>query len=163
MASAISVKLLNRQGQVVGPISVPRVEKTDAEWRAQLTPAQYRIARAQGTEHPFCGTLLDNKMQGVYACVCCRLPLYTSRAKFNSGTGWPSFFEPIADENIATHVDRSFGMVRVEILCARCDCHLGHVFPDGPRPTGQRHCVNSESLIFVPDTDLSELADPAAD
>ena len=163
MASAISVKLLNRQGQVVGPISVPRVEKTDAEWRAQLTPAQYRIARAQGTEHPFCGTLLDNKLQGVYACVCCRLPLYTSRAKFNSGTGWPSFFEPIADENIATHVDRSFGMVRVEILCARCDCHLGHVFPDGPRPTGQRHCVNSESLIFVPDTDLSELADPAAD
>ena len=107
MASAISVKLINRQGQVVGPISVPRVEKTDAEWRAQLTPAQYRIARAQGTEHPFCGTLLDNKLQGVYACVCCRLPLYTSRAKFNSGTGWPSFFEPIADENIATQDRKS--------------------------------------------------------
>jgi methionine-R-sulfoxide reductase len=163
MASTISVKLINRQGQVVGPITVSRVEKSDAEWRAQLTPAQYRIARAQGTEHPFCGTLLDNKLQGVYACVCCRLPLYTSRAKFNSGTGWPSFFEPIAEENVATEVDSSFGMVRVEILCARCDCHLGHVFPDGPRPTGQRHCVNSESLIFVPDTNLSELADPAAD
>ena len=139
-----------------------KVVRTDAEWRARLTPAQYAVARAQGTERPFCGTLLDNKIQGVYACVCCRLPLYASRAKFNSGTGWPSFFEPIADENITTHVDRSFGMVRVEILCARCDCHLGHVFPDGPRPTGQRHCVNSESLAFTDVDHLASLADPAA-
>jgi methionine-R-sulfoxide reductase len=160
--SKVSVKVINSQGQLVGPIDVPRVEKTDAEWRAQLTPAQFRIARSQGTEHPFCGTLLDNKADGVYACVCCGLPLFSSNAKFNSGTGWPSFFQPIAEENVATETDTAYGMVRVEILCARCDCHLGHVFPDGPRPTGQRHCVNSESLTFVDDTDLKDLADPAA-
>ena len=159
---SVSVKVFNAHGQLVGPIAVPRVEKSDAEWRAQLTPAQYKIARAQGTEHPFCGTLLDNKAHGVYACVCCGLPLFASDAKFESGTGWPSFFQPIAEENVATEVDHAFGMIRVEILCARCDCHLGHVFPDGPRPTGQRHCVNSESLVFVDATDLADLADPAA-
>jgi methionine-R-sulfoxide reductase len=158
----ISVKVFNDHGQLVGPIDVPRVEKTPAEWRAQLTDEQFRVARAQGTERPFCGTLLDNKATGVYACVCCQLPLFASNAKFESGTGWPSFFQPIADENVATRVDRSHGMTRVEILCARCDCHLGHVFPDGPHPTGQRHCVNSESLVFVDVEDLKDLADPAA-
>ena len=157
----VSVKVFNSQGQLVGPVDSPRVEKTEAEWRQQLSPEQFQIARAHGTERPFCGTLLDNKKHGVYTCVCCGLPLFASNAKFNSGTGWPSFFQPVADENVATHADRSYGMVRVEILCARCDAHLGHVFPDGPPPTGQRHCVNSESLAFTDVEDLLSLADPA--
>lgn len=156
------VKVFNAHGKMVGPIDVPRVVKTDAEWRAQLTPAQFQIARGKGTERAFCGNLLDNKRQGVYVCVCCGLPLFTSRAKFNSGTGWPSFFQPIAEENVITHTDHSYGMDRTEILCARCDAHLGHVFEDGPPPTGQRHCVNSESLIFIDEADLVKLADPAA-
>jgi methionine-R-sulfoxide reductase len=160
--SKVSVKVFNSEGQLVGPLDLPRVEKSAEEWRAQLTEEQFRVARAQGTERPFCGTLLDNKAHGVYACVCCQLPLFASDAKFDSGTGWPSFFQPIADENVATHTDRSHGMTRVEILCARCDCHLGHVFPDGPEPTRQRHCVNSESLVFVDVDDLRDLADPAA-
>lgn len=160
--SVVSVKVFNSLGELVGPISVARVEKSDAEWRSQLTPEQFRVARSQGTERPFCGTLLDNKAHGVYACVCCRLPLFSSRAKFESGTGWPSFFQPIAVENVATETDTSYGMLRVEILCARCDGHLGHVFPDGPLPTRERHCVNSESLVFVDDADLATLADPAA-
>lgn len=158
----VKVKLINRQGQLVGPIAVERIEKTDDEWRKQLTPAQFAVARGKGTERPFCGNLLDNKKTGVYACVCCKLPLFTSDAKFHSGTGWPSFFQPIAEENVATQTDRSHGMARVEILCARCDCHLGHVFEDGPRPTGKRFCVNSESLIFVDAKDVATLADPAA-
>jgi methionine-R-sulfoxide reductase len=159
----MQVKVYNRQGELVGPIDVPPIVKSDAEWRGQLTPEQFQVARGKGTERAFCGTLLDNKRQGVYACVCCALPLFTSRAKFNSGTGWPSFFQPIADENVITHSDRSHGMVRTEILCARCDAHLGHVFDDGPAPTGQRHCVNSESLVFTDEKDLARLADPAAE
>lgn len=155
--------VFDRQGQLVGPVESPRVVKTDAEWRAQLTGEQFAIARGKGTERPFCGTLLDNKQEGVYACVCCRLPLFSSGAKFNSQTGWPSFFQPVAAENVTSAQDRSHGMSRTEILCARCDCHLGHVFPDGPRPTGLRFCVNSESLMFVDQERLSELADPAAE
>src|SRR5437773_12107678 len=118
------VKVFNRRGQLVGPIEVPRVTKTDAEWRAQLTPEQFHVARGKGTERPFCGTLLDNKRQGVYSCICCGLPLFSSRGKFHSGTGWPSFFQPVAAENVLTEHDRSHGMLRSEILCARCDCHL---------------------------------------
>jgi methionine-R-sulfoxide reductase len=159
----MQVKIFNRQGQLIGPVEVARVVKTDAEWRQQLTPQQFQVARGKGTERPFCGTLLDNKRQGVYSCVCCGLPLFASDAKFNSGTGWPSFFQPVAEENVATIVDRSHGMVRTEILCARCDCHLGHVFEDGPAPTGMRHCVNSESLLFTDQRELSQLADSAAE
>lgn len=159
----MKVKVLNRQGKLVGPVEMEHVVKTDAEWRAQLTPMQFAVARGKGTERPFCGTLLDNKRHGVYACICCRLPLFTSANKFNSGTGWPSFFQAIGDENVVTLADRSHGMVRVEILCARCDCHLGHVFEDGPAPTGLRYCVNSESLIFVDEADLATLADPASE
>jgi methionine-R-sulfoxide reductase len=162
MSAIVSVKVFNAQGQLVGPVDVPRIEKTDAEWRALLTPEQFEVARAQATERPFCGTLLDNKSHGVYACVCCGLPLFASNAKFDSGTGWPSFFQPVADENVTTRPDRSHGVLRVEITCARCGCHLGHVFPDGPPPTYRRHCVNSESLTFVDVEDLTSLADPAA-
>jgi peptide methionine sulfoxide reductase msrA/msrB len=158
----VRVHVFNRAGQLVGPVESPRVEMSDAEWRKRLTPDQYEIARGKGTERPFCGTLLDNKMQGVYACVCCRLPLFSSDGKFNSGTGWPSFFQPIAPENVAEHPDFAHGMVRVEILCQRCDAHLGHVFDDGPRPTGLRFCLNSESLTFTPSERLAELADPVA-
>jgi len=161
MPSPVPVKVFNAQGQLVGPFEFARVERTEAEWIARLTPEQYRVTRAHGTERPFCGTLLDNKRHGVYSCICCGLPLFSSLAKFDSGTGWPSFFEPVADENVATKRDTSYGMMRVEILCARCDAHLGHVFPDGPAPTHQRHCVNSESLQFTDVDQLASLADPA--
>jgi len=156
------VKVFDRQGRLVGPVESARVVKSDAEWRAQLSAEQFAIARGKGTERPYCGTLLDNKREGVYSCVCCGLPLFASGAKFHSGTGWPSFFQPVAEENVVTHDDVSFGMVRSEILCVRCDAHLGHVFEDGPRPTGLRFCVNSESLVFTDQADLSQLADPAA-
>ena len=162
MSDRVRVKVFDKSGTLVGPIEMPKVEKSDAEWRQQLSAAQFQVARGKGTEQPFCGTLLDNKKQGVYTCICCGLPLFASDSKFNSGTGWPSFFQPVAEENVATDEDRAYGMRRVEILCARCDCHLGHVFEDGPRPTGLRYCVNSESLSFTDRADVSSLADPAA-
>ena len=113
------VRVFNRRGELVGPVESPRVVKSDAEWRAQLTPEQFQIARGKGTERAFCGTLLDNKREGIYSCICCGLPLFTSSSKFHSGTGWPSFFQPVADESVTTHDDRSYGMHRTEILCAR--------------------------------------------
>ncbi|MCY2967420.1 MAG: bifunctional methionine sulfoxide reductase B/A protein [Planctomycetota bacterium] len=155
--------LFNHQGELVGPVTVPALELTEDEWRARLTPEQFRILRAHGTERAFCGTLLDNKTPGVYACAGCRLPLFTSDSKFHSGTGWPSFFQAIAPGNVAERADGSFGMVRVEILCGRCGGHLGHVFDDGPRPTGLRYCLNSESLDFTPADRTADLADPAAE
>ena len=154
-AQQVTVHVFNTAGELV-ETTQDKVVKTDAEWKAQLSDEQFQVARGKGTERPFCGTLLDNKLDGVYACVCCNLPLYASDAKFNSGTGWPSFFKPVGEGNVTTENDASYGMIRTEILCARCDCHLGHVFNDGPKPTGHRHCVNSESLIFVEQGEIAQ-------
>jgi len=128
----------------------PKIVKTDAEWKAQLTPDQYRVTRQHGTERAFTGPLLDEKREGTYLCVCCGSPLYSSETKFESGSGWPSFFAPVGPEALASHEDRSFMMRRTEIRCASCDAHLGHVFPDGPQPTGQRFCMNGHALRFEP-------------
>ena len=154
--------VFNSAGKLVGPVELLKLALGDDEWRRRLTPEQFRVLRASGTERPFCGTLLDNKKEGVYTCAGCGLPLFASDSKFNSGTGWPSFFQPIAPGNVAETRDDSHGMARVEINCARCDGHLGHVFPDGPPPTRLRFCLNSESLHFPPSDQLASLAEPAA-
>lgn len=128
---------------------VDRIEKTDDEWKAELSPESYKVARKQGTEIAFTGKYHDCHEDGIYQCVCCQTDLFDSKTKFESGTGWPSFWAPIAEENVTTSVDRSHFMVRTEALCARCGAHLGHVFDDGPPPTGLRYCMNSASLQLV--------------
>jgi peptide-methionine (R)-S-oxide reductase len=138
---------VSETGYDITPLSAEAVERLARD----LNKEEYRVLLDHGTEPPFCGTLLDNKEEGIYACRLCGLPLFTSKFKFNSGTGWPSFYAPFDKEHLKNIQDTSYGMVRTEIRCARCGGHQGHVFPDGPPPTGQRYCLNSASLQFFPD------------
>jgi peptide methionine sulfoxide reductase msrA/msrB len=155
----VYVRIINTDGKLTEPMVVPKVIHTEEEWKKILTPDQYKITRGRGTEAAFCGGLLKNHEAGIYLCVDCGLPLFESNAKFESGTGWPSFFQPIAGENVEERPDHAFGMERTETLCRRCGAHLGHVFEDGPRPTGLRFCMNSEALRFVAQDQLKTVGE----
>jgi peptide-methionine (R)-S-oxide reductase len=142
---------------------IEKIHKTEAEWREQLSPEAFQITRKAGTERAFTGEYWNHKEKGLYVCACCDLALFESETKFRSGTGWPSFYAPYREDYVISDEDRSLGMVRTEALCARCDAHLGHVFSDGPKPTGLRYCMNSASLKFVLEEDRAKVDDPLAE
>jgi peptide-methionine (R)-S-oxide reductase len=147
--TSVTIVPFTDAGQRQTAMRVPKVVKTKAEWRKQLSEESFNVTREEGTERPFTGQYWNQHGKGLYRCICCDTPLFSSETKFESGTGWPSFWQPIAKENVTSTTDRSFGMSRTAISCTRCDAHLGHVFDDGPKPTGLRYCMNSASLHFV--------------
>jgi peptide-methionine (R)-S-oxide reductase len=147
--SEVAIVEFGPDGKKTGTTVVAHVAKSDAEWRKQLSPTSYEVTRRAGTEYAYTGATWNNHESGIYRCICCDTALFNSATKFESGTGWPSFWEPIARENVVETNDPSMGMDRTAVSCRRCDAHLGHVFPDGPQPTGQRYCMNSAAMRFV--------------